>query len=75
MVTETVSTYLINLDQRTIRRSGSGGRLRRDDEALTLHQLLECQVGASANLLIEIRPGVATLRTTSHVIAIRSLRP
>lgn len=70
VTTETGSTYVLDLQERTLQRTGDADTLRRDGEHLILNQVIQCQVGTSANFLIEIKPGVLTLRTTSHVVAI-----
>jgi hypothetical protein len=73
VITETGSRYAIDLDHRTLRRDPGTGRLRRDGQAVTLHQIVECRVGASAGFLICVEPGVVTLRLTSHVIGIGAM--
>lgn len=70
VITETGSRYAIDLDHRTLRRDPGTGRLRRDGQAVALHEIVECRIGASAGFLICVEPGVVTLRLTSHVIDI-----
>lgn len=72
VTTETDSRYEIDLDHRTLRRHPSTGLLRRDGRVITLHQIVECRVGASAGFLICVEPNVVTLRLTSHVTDIRA---
>ena len=71
VATETGSTYVVDLDARTVQRTGTADSLRRDGEQLKLHQVASCRVGTSAEFLIEVTPGIFTLRTTSHVLSIR----
>lgn len=73
VTTETGSRYELDLEHRTLRRDPGTGHLRRDGQAVSLHQIVECRVGASAGFLICVEPGVVTLRLTSHVILIEAI--
>ncbi len=68
--TETGSRYMVDLDARTIRRDPVAGELRADGEAVRLHQIVTCELGASAGFLVTVEAGVITLRLTSHVTRI-----
>jgi hypothetical protein len=73
VTTETGSRYEIDFDHRTLRRDPGTGQLRRDGQAVTLHQVVECRVGTSAGFLMCVEPGVVTLRLTSHVTHIEAI--
>lgn len=73
VTTETGSRYELDLEHHTLRRDPGGGQLRRDGQPVTLHQILECRVGASAGFLICVEPGVVTLRLSSHVTHIEAI--
>lgn len=72
VTTETGSRYAVDLNARTIRRSSPAGELRADGEAVPLHQIVTCEVGASAGFLVTVEIGVITLRLTSHVTSIET---
>lgn len=73
VTTETGSRYTVDLDARTIRRNPGAGELRADGESLPLHQVVTCEVGASAGFLVTVETGVITLRLTSHITRIEVL--
>lgn len=66
VTTETGSRYTVDLDARMIRRSSAAGELRADGESVPLHQVVICELGASAGFLVTVEAGVITLRLTSH---------
>ncbi len=58
-VTTAASTYLIDLDRLVIRRAPrtvdeNGSLLRRDEELITLLEVLECSVGRPMALMIDL---------------------
>jgi len=76
-VTTTASTYQIDLDQMVFRRipratDPDSAELRRDHETVNLISVVDCTVGRSMALIIDLHvPGVAfTSRVTTPVIAI-----
>jgi hypothetical protein len=76
-VTTASSSYLIDLDRQVIRRlprtgSPEGSLLRRDDELVTLLQIVECSIGRRMILLIDLHvAGVPfTTRVSTEVVAI-----
>lgn len=76
-VTTTASTYRIDLDRLIIRRSPrtgdpDGSLLRRDEELITLLEVLECSVGRPMALMIDLHvAGVPyTARISTPVISI-----
>ena len=87
-VTTESSTYILDLDQRTLTRSPGDGAgthpeatsakyvaaLRRDAETLTLHELITLRVDASMIANIQVRDDdVTTLRRTTIVRHIERL--
>ena len=71
------STYLIDLDRAVLRREPrtghpEGSLLRRDDELVTLLEILECTVGRPMGLLIDlhVRGVPFTVRFSTPVVAI-----
>lgn len=75
ITTENGSTYVLDLDQRLITRVPETPTLRRDYEALLLHQLTDARVGASGRFLVQVRADdLPTLRVTSHIISLTKLR-
>ncbi len=74
ITTETCSTYVLDLDERTITRVAELRALRRDHEPLRLHQVIEGRVGASGRFIVQVRADdLPTLRITSHIIDLRNL--
>jgi hypothetical protein len=75
VTTETGSRYTVDLDARMIRRISTAGELRADGESMPLHQVVICEVGASAGFLVTVEAGMITLRLTSHVTCIEAAAP
>ena len=76
ITTETGSTYVVDLDQRSMTRVPELRALRRDYEPLLLHRVLDDRVGDTGCFLVQIRPDdLPTLRLTSHITRISQLRP
>ena len=80
VVTRSGSRYCIDLDRMTFTRlpamdMAMDRSLRRDGEEAVLLELVDCTVGRSANLLINLDwPGVQfTVRRTTHVTSITQL--
>lgn len=76
-VTTAASTYVIDLDRKVIRRfprtqHDEGALLRRDDELITLHEILEVTVGKRMLLLLDLHViGVdVTTRISTPVVSI-----
>ncbi|WP_134542250.1 hypothetical protein [Terrimesophilobacter mesophilus] len=76
-VTTASSSYLIDLDRQVIRRlprtgSPEGSLLRRDDELITLLEVIECSVGRRMILLLDLHVfGVPfTARFATQVLSI-----
>jgi len=79
-ITTEASTYVVDLDQRTVVRRPvwtDAAELRRDGDAHPLLELVACVVGAPMRLSIDLGvadPGCAgTLRITTHVTGIDRL--
>ena len=88
VTTATGSHYVLDLTSRTVQRMVAAtapimsfldvglSQLRRDEEVLELIMLESCVVGAPARFWIQVRADhVVTLRTTSPVVRIESLKP
>lgn len=76
ITTETGSVYVLDLDQRLLTRVPELVAMRRDHEPLHLHRLIDARVGASGRFLVQVRADdIPTIRLTSHIVAIRRLRP
>lgn len=76
IATETGSTYVVDLDQRSITRVPELRALRRDHEPLLLRRVLDARVGATGCFLVQVRPDdLPTLRVTSHITRLSELRP
>lgn len=76
-VTTASSSYVIDLDRQVIRRlprtgNPEGSLLRRDDELVTLLQIVECSIGRRMILLIDLHvAGVPfTTRVSTEVVTI-----
>lgn len=76
-ITTMASTYLIDLDRAVLRREPRNGQpegslLRRDDELVTLLEVIECTVGRPMALLIDLHVlGVAFMaRYSTPVLTI-----
>lgn len=75
ITTETGSTYVVDLDERVITRVPELCALRRDNEPLLLHRVVEARVGDIGCFLVQVRPDdVPTLRITSHIVDVKALR-
>lgn len=77
LVVTTDSSYLVDLDRMVVRRTQrsqdpDGSHLRRDDELVTLLQIVEWSVGAPMRLLVDLHVlGVPfTARTLTPVATI-----
>ena len=78
VTTESGTVYLVNLDQRTLRRQhASGGNdLRKDASVVRLIGVLDCRVGESAAFVlagVSDDPDVVTTRQTTPVTSILRL--
>jgi len=76
-VTTVASTFVIDLDRRVVRRAprtedDEGFLLRRDDELITLHEIVELTVGKPMLLLLDLHVvGIAfTSRMSTPVVSI-----
>lgn len=69
------STYVVDLDERVNTRVPELCALRRDNEPLLLHRVVEAGVGDIGCFLVQVRPDdVPTLRITSHIVDVKALR-
>jgi hypothetical protein len=71
------STYVVDLDRMTLlRRRASGvvgveiSELRRDDEPIRLIQIVECTVLRQPIFLLDLVPGLVTVRQPTMVLSI-----
>lgn len=82
LVEPVTARHLVDLDRGVVTRcpeddpSVEGftcADLRRDDEELQLFALVKCEMGAPIVMLIEVLPGVTTVRTSTPVLRITRL--
>lgn len=77
VTTESGARYLLNLNRRWVSREPepSSTRMRRDNSAVGLVELVRCKVGDQMRLIVNIRQdGIFTIRYTTPVINIKQLR-